>query len=64
MRIVPNWLVLACSSGYSTGLSVAATLAGPWYQVSGNTNYRDWDKFSVPPKSTLCVLAICTTMMA
>jgi hypothetical protein len=36
--------------GVSYGLSAAATLAGPWFQVSGNTNHRDWDKYSLPPK--------------
>ena len=32
------------------GLSVAATLAGPWFQVSGNTHHDDWDKYELPPK--------------
>ncbi len=36
--------------GVSYGLSVASSLKGPWYQVSGATQYRDWDKYSLPPK--------------
>ncbi len=23
-------------------------LDGKWFQVSGNTNYRDWDKYRMP----------------
>ncbi|MGL1957139.1 MAG: hypothetical protein OCD00_07475 [Colwellia sp.] len=34
--------------GISYGISVADKLTGPWYQLSGNTNFADWDKFSVP----------------
>lgn len=36
--------------GVSYGLSVASSLSGPWYQVSGYTFYDDWDKYSLPPK--------------
>lgn len=36
--------------GVSYGLSVADTLAGPWYQISGYTFFQDWDKYSLPPK--------------
>ena len=36
--------------GVSYGLSVADTLAGPWYQISGYTFFKDWDKYSLPPK--------------
>ena len=32
------------------GLSVAARLSGPWYQISGYTFHDDWDKYSLPPK--------------
>lgn len=35
--------------GVAYGLSVAATLDGPWFQAAGNQT-RDWDKFSMPPK--------------
>lgn len=36
--------------GVSYGLSVASSLAGPWYQISGNTFFSTWDKYSVPEK--------------
>ena len=36
--------------GVAYGLSVAATLEGPWFQAAGGTHYRDWDKYSLPPK--------------
>ncbi len=36
--------------GVSYGLSVAADLQGPWYQISGYTSFRDWDKYRFPPK--------------
>ncbi len=36
--------------GVSYGLSVAAQLDGPWYQVSGYTFYNDWDKYTMPAK--------------
>jgi hypothetical protein len=36
--------------GVSYGLSVADSLSGPWYQVSGYTFFADWDKYSLPPK--------------
>jgi hypothetical protein len=34
--------------GVSYGLSVASSLSGPWFQVSGATHYQDWDKYSLP----------------
>lgn len=34
--------------GVSYGLSVSRNINGPWYQVSGYTFYRDWDKYSLP----------------
>ncbi len=34
--------------GVSYGLSIADNLNGPWYQASGYTFYRDWDKYSFP----------------
>jgi hypothetical protein len=37
--------------GVAYGLSVAARLEGPWFQASGGTHYRDWDKYSVPAKA-------------
>ncbi len=36
--------------GVSYGLSVAATMEGPWHQISGYTFYSDWDKYALPPK--------------
>ena len=36
--------------GVSYGLSVAADLNGPWYQISGYTFFSDWDKYALPPK--------------
>lgn len=36
--------------GVSYGLSVADSLEGPWYQVSGYTFHADWDKYRMPPK--------------
>ncbi|HRZ58259.1 MAG TPA: glycosyl hydrolase family 43 [Candidatus Paceibacterota bacterium] len=36
--------------GVAYGLSVASTLDGPWFQASGGTNHRDWDKYSLPAK--------------
>jgi hypothetical protein len=36
--------------GVSYGLSVAASLDGPWYQLSGYTFFSDWDKYALPPK--------------
>jgi beta-xylosidase len=36
--------------GISYGLSVARSLAGPWYQISGYTFYSNWDKYSMPAK--------------
>jgi len=34
--------------GVAYGLSVAATLEGPWFQVAGNQR-PSWDKFHLPP---------------
>jgi hypothetical protein len=34
--------------GVSYGLSVAASLKGPWFQASGATHHLDWDKYSLP----------------
>jgi hypothetical protein len=36
--------------GVAYGLSVAAGMEGPWYQIAGATDYRDWDKYKLPPK--------------
>ncbi|QJR82722.1 glycosyl hydrolase family 43 [Alteromonas pelagimontana] len=36
--------------GVSYGLSVADSLGGPWYQISGYTFFADWDKYSLPAK--------------
>jgi hypothetical protein len=36
--------------GVSYGLSVSDTLEGPWFQASGGTHYRDWDKYALPAK--------------
>lgn len=36
--------------GVAYGLSVATTLDGPWVQIAGAMNYRDWDKYGLPPK--------------
>jgi len=45
--------------GVAYGLSVAASLAGPWFQVSGNTHHLDWDKYALPPKARHgCMLPI------
>ncbi len=35
--------------GVSYGLSVASDVKGPWYQVSGNTFFKNWDKYQLPP---------------
>ncbi|MBA3483621.1 MAG: glycoside hydrolase family 43 protein [Pirellulales bacterium] len=37
--------------GVSYGLSVSKTLAGPWFQASGATYHRDWDKYELPRQS-------------
>jgi hypothetical protein len=34
--------------GVSYGLSVADSLSGPWYQISGYTFFADWDKYTMP----------------
>lgn len=34
--------------GISYGVSVADKLTGPWYKLSGNTHFADWDKYSMP----------------
>jgi hypothetical protein len=45
--------------GVAYGLSVAASLAGPWFQAAGAMHYRDWDKFSVPDRARHgCMLPI------
>jgi hypothetical protein len=36
--------------GVSYGLSVSDSLEGKWYQVSGNTHFQDWDKYTLPPQ--------------
>lgn len=36
--------------GVAYGLSVAASLAGPWFQAAGGTQHLDWDKYSLPGK--------------
>ena len=36
--------------GLSYGVSVADELSGPWYQLSGYTFHRKWDKYSLPPR--------------
>jgi len=36
--------------GISYGLSVSRDLRGPWYQISGYTFNKNWDKYSLPPK--------------
>jgi hypothetical protein len=35
--------------GVSYGLSVAERLEGPWFQVSGATTYKHWNKYEVTP---------------
>lgn len=35
--------------GVSYGLSVSRHLEGSWFQVSGYTFFRDWDKYAMPP---------------
>jgi hypothetical protein len=35
--------------GMSYGVSAAAHLSGPWYQLSGNTSVADWNKFEMTP---------------
>jgi hypothetical protein len=34
--------------GVSYGLSVSDSLGGRWFQASGGTYYRDWDKYELP----------------
>lgn len=34
--------------GVSYGLSISNDLNGPWFQASGYTFYKDWDKYSLP----------------
>ena len=34
--------------GVSYGLSIADNMNGPWYQASGYTFFRSWDKYSFP----------------
>lgn len=35
-------------AGTSFGLSMAPTLQGPWYQVSGNSGVAEWNRFEMP----------------
>jgi hypothetical protein len=35
-------------AGTSYGLSMAPTLQGPWYQVSGNSGVPEWNRFEMP----------------
>jgi len=35
--------------GVSYGLSVAASLRGPWFKVSGYTSNPSWNKYEMPP---------------
>jgi hypothetical protein len=37
--------------GVAYGLSVAAVLNSPWFQVCGGTGYRNWDKYRIPDKA-------------
>ncbi|MBN1346401.1 MAG: glycoside hydrolase family 43 protein [Phycisphaerae bacterium] len=37
--------------GVAYGLSVAATLEGPWFQAAGGTPRPSWNKYTVPPKT-------------
>ncbi|MGD9632003.1 MAG: glycoside hydrolase family 43 protein [Pirellulales bacterium] len=34
--------------GVSYGLSISDSLSGQWFQASGGTYYRDWDKYELP----------------
>lgn len=34
--------------GVSYGLSIADNMNGPWYQASGYTFFKNWDKYSLP----------------
>lgn len=36
--------------GVSYGLSVADSLSGPWYKISGYTFFSTWDKYALPEK--------------
>lgn len=35
-------------AGTSYGLSMAPTLKGPWYQVSGNSGVAEWNRYEMP----------------
>lgn len=35
-------------AGTSYGLSMAPTLQGPWYQVSGNSGVAEWNRYEMP----------------
>ncbi|WP_367271427.1 glycosyl hydrolase family 43 [Sphingomonas sp.] len=35
-------------AGTSYGLSMAPTLEGPWYQVSGNSGVPEWNRYEMP----------------
>jgi hypothetical protein len=38
-------------AGTSYGLSMAPRLAGPWYQVSGNSGVPEWNKYEMTPEA-------------
>ncbi|WP_343610838.1 glycosyl hydrolase family 43 [Novosphingobium sp.] len=40
------WYEQYAGAGY--GLSMAPRLTGPWFQVSGNSNVAEWDRYSMP----------------
>lgn len=45
--------------GVSYGMSVGASLDGPWFQASGATYHADWDKYEVPKLTRHgCMLSI------
>jgi hypothetical protein len=37
--------------GVAYGLSISASLKGPWFQAAGGTHHLDWDKYALPPKA-------------
>lgn len=36
-------------AGTSYGLTAGRNLRGPWYQMSGNTGVKEWDRYRMPP---------------
>lgn len=45
--------------GVAYGLSVGASLEGPWFQAAGAMHYEDWDKYLVPAQARHgCMLPI------